>query len=244
MQNPLLFLIPIIIFPVSLLCQEKDTIPIKTTYKFDLTGVVNNVNGISKTIVNSSASNTVKWRKFESTLGTDYQLLSDQGINAVNDFTLRIQPRIVEKHYSIFSFGQLSSLESKKITQRFEGGIGGGRTLWKTKFIESTISYAMLYYNNNFQDLTHRNGFRHSPRFQVWGKLEEYKINYSFEIFYQPSIQDYNDYILRSKTVLGFDLSKKFMINATYSSWYESFYAVGSRNNVKTFTFGTSYKID
>ncbi len=242
MQNPLLFLIPIIIFPASALCQ--DTIPIKTSYKFDLTGVVNNVNGVSKTIVNSSASNTVKWRKFESTLGTDYQLLSDQGINAVNDFTLRVQPRIVEKHYSIFSFGQLSSLESKKITQRFEGGIGGGRTIWKTKYLESTVSYAMLYYNNNFQDLTHRNGFRHSPRFQFWGKLEDYKINYSFEIFYQPSTQDYNDYILRSKTVVGFDLNKKFMINATYNSWYESFYAVGSRNNVKTFTFGTSYKID
>ena len=242
MKNPLLFLIPIIIFPASALCQ--DTIPIKTSYKFDLTGVVNNVNGVSKTIVNSSASNTVKWRKFESTLGTDYQLLSDQGINAVNDFTLRVQPRIVEKHYSIFSFGQLSSLESKKITQRFEGGIGGGRTIWKTKYLESTVSYAMLYYNNNFQDLTHRNGFRHSPRFQFWGKLEDYKINYSFEIFYQPSTQDYNDYILRSKTVVGFDLNKKFMINATYNSWYESYYAVGSRNNVKTFTFGTSYKID
>lgn len=242
MQNPLLFLIPIIIFPASALCQ--DTIPIKTSYKFDLTGVVNNVNGVSKTIVNSSASNTVKWRKFESTLGTDYQLLSDQGINAVNDFTLRVQPRIVEKHYSIFSFGQLSSLESKKITQRFEGGIGGGRTIWKTKYLESTVSYAMLYYNNNFQDLTHRNGFRHSPRFQFWGKLEDYKINYSFEIFYQPSTQDYNDYILRSKTIVGFDLNKKFMINATYNSWYESYYAVGSRNNVKTFTFGTSYKID
>lgn len=244
MQNPLLLLIPIIIFPSSLLCQDKDTFPIKTTYKFDLTGVVNSVNGISKTIVNSSASNTVKWRKFESLLGTDYQLLSDQGVNAVNDFTIKVQPRVVEKHYSVFSFGQLSSLESKKITQRFEGGIGGGRTVRKTKYFESTVSYAMLYYNNNFQDLTHRNGFRHSPRFQVWGKIDNYKVNYSFEIFYQPSTRDYNDYILRSKTVLGFDLNKKFMITATYNSWYESFYVIGSRNNVKTFTFGTSYKID
>jgi hypothetical protein len=102
----------------------------------------------------------------------------------------------------------------------------------------------MLYYSNNFQDLTHREGFRHSPRFQTWGKIEDYKINYSFEIFYQPSIDDLNDYILRSKTVLGFDLNKKFMITASYNSWFESYYVIGSRNNVKTFTFGTSYKID
>jgi hypothetical protein len=244
MKKTLSLLIPIIIFPITLYCQEKDTNTIKTTYKFDLTGVVTNVNGTSKTIVNSGAANTVKWKKFESTLGTDYQLLSDNGVNAVNDFTLRVQPRIVEKHYSIFSFGQLSSLESKKITQRFEGGLGGGRTILKTKYLESTLSYAMLYYSNNFQDLTHREGFRHSPRFQTWGKIEDYKINYSFEIFYQPSIDDLNDYILRSKTVLGFDLNKKFMITASYNSWFESYYVIGSRNNVKTFTFGTSYKID
>ena len=244
MKKTLSLLIPIVIFPLTLFSQEKDTSGIKTTYKFDLTGVVTNVNGISKTIVNSSAANTVKWKKFESTLGTDYQLMSDNGVNAVNDFTLRVQPRIVEKHYSVFSFGQLSSLESKKITQRFEGGLGGGRTLFKKRYLESTLSYAMLYYNNNFQDLTHRDGFRHSPRFQAWGKMEDYKISYSFEIFYQPATSDLNDYILRSKTVMGFDLSKKFTITASYTSWYESYYAIGSRNNVKTFTFGTSYKID
>ena len=87
MKKIISLLIPIILFPLALYSQEKDTNVIKTTYKFDLTGVVTNVNGISKTIVNSSASNTVKWRKFESTLGTDYQLMSDNGINAVNDFT-------------------------------------------------------------------------------------------------------------------------------------------------------------
>jgi hypothetical protein len=242
MKRFLTILIPFFVGLPRLISQ--DTNSIKTTYKFDLTGVVNTVNGLTKTIVNSSASNTVKWRKFESVMGTDYQLMSDDGINAINDFTIKMQPRIVEKHYSIFSFGQLSSLESKKITQRFEGGLGGGRTIAKSKYLESTISYAILYYNNNFQDLTHRNGFRHSPRFQFWGKIEDYKVNYSYELFYQPSTSDYNDYILRSKTTVGFDLNKKFMIAATYASWFESYYAVGSRNNVKTLTIGTSYKID
>ena len=244
MKKLISLLVPIIVFPLSLSAQDKPQDEIKTSYKFDLTGVVNTVNGLTRTVVNTSASNSVKWKKFESSVGTDYQLLSDNGVNAVNDFTLRVQPRIVEDHYSIFTFGQLSSLESKKITQRFEGGAGGGRTILKTKYLESTLSYAMLYYNNNFQDLTHRDGFRHSPRFQTWGKIENYKLNYSFEIFYQPSTSDFIDYILRSKTTLGFDLNKKFMINATYQSWYESFYVVGSRNNVKTLTLGTSFKLD
>jgi len=235
-----IFLIPIIFISSGLYSQDT----IKMSYKFDLNGVLNNVNGVSRTIVNTSASNSVKWKKFESSVGTDYQLLSDNGINSVNDFTLRVQPRIVEAHYSVFGFGQLSSLESKKITQRFEGGVGGGRTILKTKYLESTLSYAILFYNNNFQDLTHREGLRHSPRFQAWGKIDNYKLNYFFEIFYQPATSDVNDYILRSKSTLGFDLNKKFMINATYQTWYESFYVVGSRNNIKTLTLGTSYKID
>jgi len=233
-------LIPIMLLASPLISQDT----IKTSYKFDLNGVINSVNGSTRTVVSTSASNSVKWKKFESSVGTDYQLLSDDGVNSVNDFSLRFQPRIVEDHYSIFAFGQLSSLESKKITQRFAGGVGGGRTLLKTKYLESTLSYGFLFYNNTFQELTHRDGFRHSPRFQAWGKIDNYKINYFFEVFYQPSTSDLNDYILRSKTTIGFDLNKKFTINANYQTWFESFYVIGSRNNVKTLTLGTSFKLD
>lgn len=240
MKKIKLLLIPIIFLASPAYSQDT----VVTSYKFDLTGILNSVNGVNRTVVNTSASNSVKWKKFESTVGTDYQLLSDNGVNSVNDFTMRIQPRIVDAHYSIFTFGQLSSLESKKITQRFEGGLGGGRTILKTKYLESTLSYAVLFYSNNFQDLTHRDGLRHSPRFQLWGKSDEYKISYFFEIFYQPSTSDINDYILRSKSSIGFDLNKKFTLNAVYQTWYESFYIVGSRNDVKTLTLGTSYKIN
>ena len=73
MKKIILFLAPVILVPLQGFSQDKDTNVIKTTYKFDMTGVVNSVNGATKTVVNSSALNTVKWRKFESSLGTDYQ---------------------------------------------------------------------------------------------------------------------------------------------------------------------------
>jgi hypothetical protein len=149
MKKNILLLLSIILFNQLL---SQDTI--KTSYKVDLTGIVNEVNGQSRTTLNFNLSNSIKWKKFESMIGTDYQLLSNDGTNAVNDFTVRLQPKIVDKKYSIFSFGQLSSLESKKITSRFEGGIGGGITLFKLSSLESTFSYGTLYYNNNFQDLT------------------------------------------------------------------------------------------
>ena len=142
------------------LSAQNDTI--QTSYKVDLTGVLNQVNGLTRTTLNFNALNTVKWKKFESSVSTDYQLVSNDGTNAVNDFTVRLQPKIVDEKYSVFSFGQLSSLESKRITQRFEGGLGGGITAYKKdKVLQINLSYATLYYNNNFQDLTNRNGFRH-----------------------------------------------------------------------------------
>jgi hypothetical protein len=231
------------LFTSSFLFSQNDTI--RTSYKVDLTGVLNQVNGSSRTTLNFNALNTVKWKKFESSVSTDYQLVSNDGTNAVNDFTVRLQPRIIDKKYSIFSFGQLSSLESKKITQRFEGGLGGGLTAYKVgDLLQVNLSYATLFYNNNFQDLTNRNGFRHSPRIVIYGKSEKSKISYSAEAFYQPAFTDVNDYILRTKSTIGFDLNKKFTITLMYNTWFESYYILGAINDVKTFTVGTSFKID
>jgi hypothetical protein len=227
----------------SFLFSQNDTI--RTSYKVDLTGVLNQVNGETRTTLNFNALNTVKWKKFESSVSTDYQLVSNNGENAVNDFTVKLQPRIIDKKYSIFSFGQLSSLESKKITQRFESGLGGGFTIYKNEdLLQINLSYATLFYNNDFQDLTNRNGFRHSPRILIYGKNEKSKLSYSAEAFYQPSYSDLTDYILRTKSSIGFDLNKKFTITLIYNTWYESYYILDAINDVKTFTVGTSFKID
>lgn len=221
---------------------QNDTI--KSTYKVDLTGVVNEVNGQNRTTLSFNLSNSIKWKKFESTIGTDYQLLSTNGTNAVNDFTVKLQPKIVDQKYSIFSFGQLSSLESKKITSRFEGGVGGGFTMFKFKALEGTASYGALYYNNNFSDFTQRKGFRHSPRAQIFGKYDPYKISYYFETFYQPAFESTQDYILRTKSTIGFDLNKKFTISLQYVTWFESYFVLGAINDVKTFTVGTTLKLE
>jgi hypothetical protein len=240
MKNILSSLFLILTYSLS---AQNDTI--QTSYKVDLTGVLNQVNGSTRTTLNFNALNTVKWKKFESSVSTDYQLVSNDGTNAVNDFTVRLQPKIVDEKYSIFSFGQLSSLESKRITQRFEGGLGGGVTVYKKdKLLQINLSYATLYYNNNFQDLTNRNGFRHSPRIQIYGKNEKSKLSYSTEMFYQPAFSNFNDYILRTKSSVGFDLNKKFTITLLYNTWFESYFIQDAINDVKTFTVGTTFKID
>jgi hypothetical protein len=220
---------------------QSDTV--LSDYEFTLTGIYNSVNNVSRTTLTMNAKNSIKWKKFESVVSTDYQLVSDDNINSVNDFTVRLQPRIVDKKYSIFSFGQLSSLESKKISQRFEGGIGGGRNFFNRDEFKVNFSYALLFYNNNFQDLTNRNGLRHSPRIVISGDLKKYNLNYFLETYYQPSTADMNDYILKSKFVTGFKISEKFSITLNYATWFESYFVVGARNDVKTLTIGTTFKI-
>ena len=46
---------------------SQDTI--KTSYKVDLTGIVNQVNGQSRTTLSFNLANSIKWKKFESTVG-------------------------------------------------------------------------------------------------------------------------------------------------------------------------------
>lgn len=212
-------------------------------YEFSLTGIFNSVNGEPRTTLTMNAKNSIQWKKFESSVSTDYQLVTDDQVNSVNDFTVRLQPRIVDNKYSVFSFGQLSSLESKKISQRFEGGIGGGRNFFEKDFFKVNLSYALLYYNNNFQDLTNRNGLRHSPRIIIWGDLKKYNLSYQFETFYQPSTADLKDFIRRSKFVTAFKINDKFSISLNYSTWYESYFIPGARNDVKTLTAGTIFKL-
>jgi|694.fasta_scaffold153555_3 hypothetical protein len=234
-------LLILILFSAFALSAQSDSVVSK--YEFGLTGIYNSVNGVSRTTLTMNANNSIKWKKFESAVSTDYQLVSDDNINSVNDFTVRLQPKIVDENYSIFSFGQLSSLESKKISQRFEGGLGGGRNFFKKDQFKINLSYALLFYNNNFQDLTNRNGLRHSPRVVVSGDLKKQNLSYYFETYYQPSTSDLTDYILRAKFITGFKINDKFSITLNYTTWFESYYVLGARNDVKTLTIGTNFKI-
>ena len=138
----------------------------------------------------------------------------------------------------MFSFGQVSSLYSKKVNLRVESGLGYGQTIFKTKLLEGTLSGGLLYFSNDYTDLTHREGLRLSPRVQLFGKNEKYKITYSFETYYQPNLMDKKDYITNTKASFLFDLNKKFAIKFNYTSSFESFVKSGGRNDIKNFTMG------
>jgi hypothetical protein len=104
--------------------------------------------------------------------------------------------------------------------------------------LESTFSLGTLYFNNDYSDLTNRKGLRLSPRIQLFGKNEKYKISYSFEGFYQPNLWDKKDYITNTKTTFLFDLNKKFSIKMNYSTSFESFIITGAQKRYQKFYYG------
>jgi len=198
-------LIPFLFFTNSLFSQDT----IKTKFTFDLTGSVTQANANKQDNILLNSFSSVGWKKFETGLSTSYQMMTNNNTQLINDFVLRVQPRVVDKR----------------------------------KLIESTFSLGTLYFNNDYSDLTNRKGLRLSPRIQLFGKNEKYKISYSFEGFYQPNLWDKKDYITNTKTTFLFDLNKKFSIKMNYSTSFESFIITGARNDIKNFTMGFNLSI-
>ena len=227
-------LIPFFILTNTLFSQDT----IITKFNFDLTGSISQANTVNQDNILFNSTSSVGWKKFETGLMTTYQMMTSNNTPLINDFVVRVQPRVIDKKYSAFSFGQISSLYSKKVTQRIEAGVGYGRTVFKKKLLEGTFSLGALYFSNDYTDLTHREGLRVSPRVQLYGKNEQLKISYSFEGYYQPNILDNKDYITNTKTTFLFDLNKKFSIKFNYSTSFESFIKTGGRNDIKNFTMG------
>ncbi len=116
-------LIPFLILTNTLFSQDT----IKTKFTFDLTGSVTQANTNKQDNILLNSFSSVGWKKFETGLSTSYQMMTNNNTQLINDFVLRVQPRVIDENYSIFSFGQISSLYSKKVNQRVEAGIGVSR---------------------------------------------------------------------------------------------------------------------
>jgi len=93
---------------------SQDTI--NTKFNFDLTGSISQANTVNQDNILFNSSSSVGWKKFETGLITSYQMMTNNNTPLINDFVVRVQPRVIDKNYSAFSFGQISSLYSKKVT--------------------------------------------------------------------------------------------------------------------------------
>jgi hypothetical protein len=136
-------LIPLLILSNFVLGQDSITYK----YNVDLTGSMNNANNNQQNNIVFSTFNSVNWKKFETGMSTNYQLMTTNKNILINDFTLRVQPRIIDKNYSVFTFGQLSQLTSKKLINVLKLVLvvvlqPSEQSIWKTHYL--MVFYFMI----------------------------------------------------------------------------------------------------
>ena len=126
--------------------------------------------------------------------------------------------------YSPFLACEMLTNKYKGYDLKVSGLVGFKYTIYlKPSFCDYSISAAFVYDWSNFTDITvlPNNNYRISIRPKFMQKLADNLI-LSHRTFYQPSILDFNDYIVNSMTKLQTKLTKKLFLDLSFTYEYRS----------------------
>lgn len=209
-------------------------------FGYSATGIINQTNDGNSFVLNNNAKFNVhkKNKYFNSSAGWVYgkqnAVLTNNDITAVMDFNIYGKlPRLY--YWGLAGYDKSYSL---KINDRFQGGVGLGYNLLDKKTSAIVISDGILYEYSDLEDSiahdtyhTFRNSFRLKYHF-VFNTF----IVLDGTHFWQPSLSDGNDYILKSVNSLSLKLRK--WLNLTSSLIYNKVNRTQSKNLL--FTIGLS----
>jgi hypothetical protein len=212
---------------------------VKNSGKFTLSGMMMNVNNAKQTVLSYDFSHVMKYKNTDLTLSSNYLLSYKDDTKFQDDQVIRLQPRIITNNWSIFTFGQWSTAYSRKLDNRIEAGFGGGHNIIKRKAFTVTGSYGILYDNSSYTDGSKINALRHSPRVQFFGKAD--KLSYFTELYYQPMIENSNNYNYRGTAEIKYAVNDKLSLSFVYKRWYESYNILGIKGLNENFTIGTTF---
>ena len=164
--------------------------------------------------------------------------LTNNDLNAVMDFELFTRPKRLY-YWGLAAYDKSYSL---RINDRFQGGAGAGYKIVNTKTTEIVISDGILYEFSNVRDTAAKNDdyetFRNSLRLKfhfLFSNLVQFDgVNY-----WQPSLSDGSDYILKSTTTLSLKLKK--WLSLTSSLTYNRVSRTNSKNLLFTAGIATDY---
>lgn len=209
----------------------------QTKLKLDnnLTGIVSN----SKTNsfgLNFTSNNGVEIKKFGLNLTTSYsnrfntKLYENELINRTNVEYDNIKWNLFLSHQ--FSYSLLRKINSDNLF-----GAGFGFKINSIDYSKISISYALMYQNTNNLINEDKYYWRHSLRTKF--KFERETFNFSFEYFYQPSITNFQDFIILGQTKLSLFSNKPFSLIIQDVLNYRSISDVKMVHNL---TIGAGYK--
>jgi hypothetical protein len=207
--------------------------------KFNLTGMLMNVNGQSQSVFNYDFNHNVKYKKYDVTFSSNWMLSYKDGTKTQDDNSVRLQPRFVANNWSLFTFGQVSRAFSRKLDNRVEAGFGGGHNIIKGKWYTITGSYAIMYDNSNYANGSEIKALRHSPRLQFFGDIKN--VSFFTEGFFQPMTDNLDNYNYRTTVEIKYNVNKKLSLISSYKRWYETYNVMGTKGLIENFTIGTTF---
>jgi len=231
----ILLIIPFLSFGQDTLKVKRDSIERRGV--IILAGIVNNPNvGNKQTILKGDLLNYLKYKRTDYTIEGNYLLSYSNNKKIQEDGSLLLQPRLFYEDWNSFTFLQFIKSYARKLDIRYEAAIGGGRSLYKSKPLNISASYAVLYdysvYNN---DSVTTKYLRHSFKTKFFGNFE--RIGYYVEFYFQPRMDDWSSYNHRAKVNLDCFITKRLSVTVNYVDTYETFIVYGN-HLVSSLTFG------
>jgi len=211
----------------------------QTELNFDnsLTGIYSDSKSGTQMGLNFLGSNTISKNKISIDLGTNYSIRYSQVLTD-NELMQRTNLSYNKENYDLFLTHQYNYSLARSILSDNWIGVGGGL---KKKFDngKTSISYAFIFQNTDYVSNTNQQVFRHSFRFKF--KIEKKLIGLSTEYYYQPSITNFNDYIIYGTTKIIFFPNKPFNLTIQDLLNYRSNSDVKMIHNL---TLGLGYKFN
>lgn len=173
-----------------------------------------------------SARDSIK----EFSLNGKYNYGKDRGVKNLQDYLAGIQ---YDYHpYAVFSpflRFELYSNEFQKISQRYSGLAGGKYRFYFNQqngniISEYSISAAVLIDYEKYistADLADKDKYRLSVRPKFSQQVMQ-NILLNFELFYQPNLSDFEDYLINGKASLNFQVNKYVFLKSSYEYKYNS----------------------
>jgi hypothetical protein len=226
----------------SCFAQFNDSTSYYTSYTS--TGLINKTNAGSSYLLNNAlkfsvSKKNVSFNNINSWIyGKQLSVQSNNDVSSTADFNVYA----TFPHFYYWGLGAFDKSYSLKINHRFQTGAGIGYMIVSTKKTMINVSDGILYENGDLsvEDLlgrtnyeTFRNSFRLKFRFSFKDKI----ILDGFD-FWQPSLSEKRDYILKSTTSLNIKFQK--WLSFTSSLTYNKF-NISSRENL-TWTFGLTFE--
>lgn len=198
------------------------------------TGSINTTDNSTAYIFNNALKFNVNKKYLSLNTVTSYIYGETESLKTNNDFMSVIDLDLFKNQRRLY-YWALASYEktySLNINDRFQGGVGLGLSLVKTKNAKLVLSDGPLYENTRFSVAdTHgrlnyetvRNSFRVKFHFVIKDLFVLDGVD-----FLQNSLSDREDYNIRSNTSLSFKVTK--WLSLTTSVTYNKLYLTGSEN--------------